>query len=190
MAFRGFTRQSQQSGAWFGRLAVKGANATPAYPPLSISPTAAPTTTAAAGDMYVDTNGVLQVYNGTNWVPGGGTVTLNVQMLTATDHATRLVFIADRAYQLVSAQEVHGTASTSGTLQVNKASGTTAIGSGTNMLTSTLSTAGTANTVVSGTISATPANTKLAAGDRLGLVTGGTATNYVTGVVTIVLRPI
>lgn len=107
----------------------------------------------------------------------------------AGGHITKNVFVADRAYQLVSVEEAHITASTSGTLQITKCTGTQAPGSGVNMLTSTISTAGTANTVVAGTLSATAANSLLADGDRIAFVTGGTATNYVGGAVTIVLRP-
>lgn len=191
MAMRGFTRRLQRSGAWFERLALGDDGTAPVFPPLYIKPTSAPSTTAAKGDAYVDTNGVLQVHNGTNYVPGGGgNVIISHVMDAAGNHITKDLFIADRAYQLVSAEEAHITASTSGTLQVTKCTGTQAPGSGVNMLTSTLSTAGTANTVVSGTLSGTAANTVLADGDRIALVTGGTATNYVGGALTIVLRPI
>lgn len=190
MAFRGFTRQMQKNGAWLRRIAV-GTVGDPTFPPFYILPSAAPTETAVAGDMYVDTNGVLQVSNGTNFVPGGGgNVVLSVVFDAAAAHITKNIFVADRAYQLVSVEEAHVTASTSGTLQVAKCTGTQAPGSGVNMLTSTISTAGAANTVASGTLSATAANTVLADGDRIALVTGGTATNYVGGALTIVLRPI
>ena len=107
----------------------------------------------------------------------------------AAGHITKNVFVADRAYQLVSVEEAHITASTSGTLQITKCTGTQAPGSGVNMLTGTISTAGTADTVVAGTLSATAANSLLADGDRIAFVTGGTATNYVGGALTIVLRP-
>lgn len=190
MAFRGFTRRLQRNGAWFQRLAIAGDGTAPVFPPLSIKPTSAPSGTAQKGDLYVDTNGVPQWHNGTNFVPGGGNVVIHHVMDAAGNHITKDLFIADRAYQLVSAEEAHVTASTSGTLQVTKCTGTQAPGSGVNMLTSTLSTAGTANTVVSGTLSGTAANTVLADGDRIALVTGGTATNYVGGALTIVLRPI
>ena len=47
---------------------------------------------------------------------------------------------------------VFGTASSSGTLQVEVATGTQAVASGTNQLTGTVSLAGTANTTVNGTV--------------------------------------
>ncbi len=190
MGFRGFNRRQAKNGGWFSRLAT-GDDATPVYPPLYIAPSAAPTATARAGDVYVDTNGVLQVHNGTGFnAGGGGNVTINVPITAAADHISRNVFVADRAYRLVSVEEAHVTASTSGTLQVNKCTGTQAPSAGTNMLTSTISTAGTANTVVSGTLSATDAARLLADGDRIGLVTGGTVTNIAGGVVTLTLRPV
>jgi len=105
---------------------------------------------------------------------------------TAVD---RNVFIADRPYQLRSIEEAHSTASSSGTLDVEKCSGTTAPGSGTSMCTGTLSLAGTANTTVAGTLSTTAANTLLADGDRLAFDFGGTVTNLVGCAVTVVLRP-
>lgn len=192
MAVRGFNRALTEQGSWLKRLAIKSdKGAAPVLPPVHIFPSAAPTGTAEEGDIYLDTNGVLQVHNGTNWVPGGGgNVVVNYTIAAAADHITSNIFVADRAYQLVSVEAAHVTASTSGTLQITKCTGTQDPGSGVNMLTSTISTAGTANTVVSGTLSATAANTALADGDRIALVTGGTATNIVGAVVTIVLRPV
>ena len=108
MAMRGFTRRLQRSGAWFERLALGDDGTAPVFPPLYIKPTSAPTTTAAKGDAYVDTNGVLQVHNGTNYVPGGGgNVVIHHVMDAAGNHITKDLFIADRAYQLVSAEEAH-----------------------------------------------------------------------------------
>lgn len=117
-------------------------------------------------------------------------VAVTVPLFAVADHADRNVFVADRAYILDAVRETHTTASTSGTLMVKQCSGTTAPASGTDMLASALSTAGAANTVVTGTKHATKANLLLAAGDRVALVTGGTATNYAGGAVTITLRPV
>lgn len=106
---------------------------------------------------------------------------------TAVD---RNLFVADRPYQLRSIEAVHATASSSGTLDLKKCSGTTAPGSGTSMCTGTLSLAGTANTTVAGTLSTTAANTLLADGDRLAADFGGTVTSLAGCAVTIVLRPL
>ncbi len=109
--------------------------------------------------------------------------------LTATD-ATRIVFVATRACQFVGVSVAFTTASTSGTLQIEKCTGTTAPGSGTSLLTGTVSLSGTANTVVSGTRVGTVASYTLAAGDRLGIVIAGTMTNLAGGICSISLQPI
>lgn len=190
MAFRGINRRSQRGDGWFKRLAVGSDGTTPVFPPLHIKPTSAPSGAAQKGDVYVDTNGVPQWHNGTNFVAGGGNVVLSIPIDASGSAFDKNVFIADRAYQLVSVEEVHGTASTSGTLDIEKCTGTTAPGSGTSMCTGTLSLSGTANTTVAGTLSSTAADTKLADGDRIAFDFSGTLTNIVGCVVTIVLRPI
>lgn len=81
-----------------------------------------------------------------------------------------------------------GTASSSGTLQVAKVPSGTAANSGTNLLTTTISTAGAANTKTVGTLSSTAATLELAAGDGLQLVDGGTLTSLVDLVVTVGLH--
>lgn len=108
--------------------------------------------------------------------------------LSATS-TSQSCFIADAAYQLVSVKESHTVASSSGTLQVQKCTGTQAPGSGTNLLTGTISLAGAANTTLSGTL-VTSTAINLAAGDRLALVIGGTMTSYANGLVSLVLRRI
>lgn len=110
------------------------------------------------------------------------------EALTATD-ATRTVFVATRSCRFKGVKEVHSTASTSGTLQIEKCTSTTAPGSGTVLLTGTMSLAGTANTVVSGTLISTVASLTLAAGDRLSIVIAGTMTNLAGGRVTLMLTP-
>lgn len=188
---RGFQHRLTRNGAWLSRAALGAADTTPYYPPLHILPTAAPSATAVAGDIYVGTTGILYVHNGTNFAEGGGGVLVFRETVAAAANAVdKNFFIADRAYQLVSVKECHTTASTSGTLDVKKCTGTTAPASGTTMLTATVSLAGAANTVVSGTPSATVADTKLAAGDRIGFDYGGTLTNLVDAVIEVVLRPI
>lgn len=79
-------------------------------------------------------------------------------------------------------------ASSSGTLQVEKVPSGTAQASGTNLLTTTISTAGAANTKTAGTLSSTAATIELAAGDALALVDGGTLTNLVNLHVTVGLH--
>jgi hypothetical protein len=120
------------------------------------------------------------------------TVSLKNITISATD-VSRSLFIcpAGDAYQLVGIDVVFGTASTSGTLQLEKLTGTTAPGSGTAMLTGTVALSGSANTVASGTVlSGDAAALKLGGGDRLGLKLAGTLTNLAGCVATIRLKRI
>lgn len=79
-------------------------------------------------------------------------------------------------------------ASASGTLQLEKVPSGTAQASGTSILASTISTAGSANTNAEGTLSATAASLELAAGDALALVDGGSLANSVNLQVTVGLH--
>lgn len=112
-----------------------------------------------------------------NLIPTEYIVTL--PPLAAAGVIANNIFIADDYLQLVGFKEVHITASTSGTLQLEHLTGIQALGAGTSMLTGTVSNAGAAATVVSGTPVVTPAAVQLAPGDRIGLVVGGTMTNLV-----------
>lgn len=108
------------------------------------------------------------------------------------------IFIADRIYEIESISESHAVAGNDAgavTMDVKKASGTTAIASGTSVLASTFNMKSTANTPVSktkanGGLSTTVGATRLAAGDRLGLDITGTTTSYADGTVTVVLTPV
>jgi hypothetical protein len=89
-------------------------------------------------------------------------------------------------YVIAGVTATFGTASSSGTLQVEVATGTQATGSGTNQLTGTVSLAGTANTPVNGTLIAAP--TTIAAGSRVNVILGGTLTGLANGAIAIVLQ--
>jgi hypothetical protein len=91
-------------------------------------------------------------------------------------------------FQVAGASVVFGTASTSGTMQIEVATGTQAVGSGTNQLTGTMSLAGTANTTVNGTVIASP--TSIAAGSRINVILAGTLTSLANCTVTVVLKRI
>lgn len=80
------------------------------------------------------------------------------------------------------------TASSSGTVTCEKVPSGTAQASGTDLQTATISTAGTANTNNSASLSATAATLELASGDALALVDGGTLTNLVSLQVTVGLH--
>ena len=110
----------------------------------------------------------------------------NTDAATAANYGA--FFIATRPYEIMEVHAVWSTASTSGTLMVERLQGTTAEGSGDNVLTSTIDMSGTADTV--NTKKTTDLqNRQLSTGDRLALVDGGTLTNQVNLVVTVLLKP-
>lgn len=115
----------------------------------------------------------------------GGTETITFHALAATDAVDRVVWIAPWACILVSVSVRFATASTSGTLMVEKCADTEAVGSGTDCLSGTISLAGTAATATAGALHATAANYTLAATNALGLDFGGTMTSLADMVVTI-----
>ncbi len=85
--------------------------------------------------------------------------------------------------KLVGVSACFTTTSSSGTLQVESCPVGTAPGSGTDLLSSTVSLAGTANVSVDGTVS--PSAAALAVGDRVALDFGGTVTGLVNLYVTL-----
>jgi hypothetical protein len=118
--------------------------------------------------------------------PGEVQVNGNSQLIAVTlnsigvlEVVTRTVHVCTRPMRFKAFSASQATASTSGTVTVEKLTGTTAPGSGTALLTGTVSMSGTANTVVSGTPIATVASLTFAAGDRVGFVFAGTMTNLV-----------
>jgi hypothetical protein len=100
-----------------------------------------------------------------------------------------IVFTACRPCEVLEVKQVHGTASTSGTVNVERLTSTTAKGSGDNVLATAFSTAGTANTVLTKD-RVDLQNRQLSAGDRLAIVSGGTLTNLLDLQVTIYLKPL
>lgn len=113
------------------------------------------------------------------------------QTAAASYAVSHTIFVNDSltgTYKVAAASAVFGTASTSGTLQVEVATGTQAVAAGTNQLTGTVSLAGTANTVVNGTIIASP--TTISAGARVNLIFAGTVTNLANCAISVVLQKI
>jgi len=111
------------------------------------------------------------------------------QTAAASYAVSHTIFVNDNVsgtYKIAAVSAVFGTASTSGTLQVEVATGTQAIASGTNNLTGTISLAGTANTVVNGTIIASP--TTISAGARINLIFAGTVTNLANASVKVAMQ--
>jgi hypothetical protein len=113
------------------------------------------------------------------------------QVAAASYAVSHPIFVNDNVtgtYQVAGVSAVFGTASTSGTLQVEVATGTQAIASGTNQLTGTVSLSGTANTTVNGTVIASP--TTISAGARINLIFAGTVTNLLNCSIRVVLKRI
>lgn len=98
-------------------------------------------------------------------------------------------FVADRRYKVIKVQATWRTASSSGTLQVERLQGTEAKDAGDDLLSSTINTAGTAETLTTGTL-VTTGVTVLEVGDGLGLVNGGTLTSSADLLVSVQLQPL
>lgn len=128
--------------------------------------------------------GEFQVNGSSHLIP----VVLN--SIGVLEVVTRVVFTCTRAMIFKAVSLSFATASSSGTMQVEKLTGTTVPGSGTALLTGTMSMAGTVNTVVNGTLIATIASLKFAVGDRVGLVFAGTMTGLVGFNATLLFAPL
>lgn len=114
----------------------------------------------------------------------------NVTQLSSSSSSFTM-YVADNftgSYQVAAVAVVFGTASSSGTLQIEVATGTQAVAGGTNQLTGTVSLAGTANTTVNGTLIAAP--TTITAGSRINVILGGTLTSLANCTVTVVLTKV
>lgn len=108
--------------------------------------------------------------------------------LTATS-ATQTVYTVPNdscTWKLVAASARFGTASSSGTLQVEVAGAAVAAGSGTVQLTGTVALSGTADTTKNGTLIAAP--TTVSAGTAVNAVIAGTMTNLANCSVTLVFQ--
>ncbi len=126
--------------------------------------------------------------------PAGTHHTINVVLTRNADMIDQHVFVADRDYIVTGASWVHGVkASTASKVMLRKCTGSAqAIGSGTALLTNNTNTgfdaAGTANTVQTGTLTATAASLRLAPGNTLAL-DFGTTTALLQAVCVITLEP-
>jgi hypothetical protein len=149
----------------------------------------------AGNDMLVNTIQLGSTATGTGsgtYAPIHSKVTSNQNQVAAASYAvSHTIYVhpnVTSTYQIAAITATFGTASTSGTLQVEVATGTQAIASGTNQLTGTVSLSGTANTPVNGTLIASP--TTISAGNRINLIFAGTVTNLANAQVTVFLRRI
>ena len=117
----------------------------------------------------------------------GGFVCVNIEYNASS--IDKVSFVAPRAFvvhAISCSPTVAGSDGSAVTAVIKKASGTTAIASGTALHASTYNLKGTANTVQSLTV--TTADAGIAAGDRIGIDFTGTMTAAV-GCVTLTLAP-
>lgn len=106
-------------------------------------------------------------------------------------------YVANRPMIVTGIQYIHSVAGTNGSavnLQVTKDTSTNAPGAGTDLLTNNTNAGfdckGTANTLQTGTLTATAATLRLAAGDRLSVDFAGTLTDLAGVVVVVTMQPI
>lgn len=99
-------------------------------------------------------------------------------------------FTARYPMEIMRITERHSAASTSGTLQIRKCPSGIAKASGSDLLLTTISTAGTANTDIVRETTAFTGNQILQEGDSLCAVEGGTLTNLQNLAVTIYYKPL
>lgn len=119
----------------------------------------------------------------------GGFVPVNIEYNASSVDKTS--FVATRAYRVLGiagAPTVAGTDAGAVTAAIKKASGTTAIASGTALHSSTFNMKGTINTVQTLTLSTTASDLEIAAGDRIGVDFTGVLT-AATGTITVMLAP-
>lgn len=118
------------------------------------------------------------------------TITLQGSAAATADNYD-VFFIADRDYLVVSISEIHSTVGSDGsdvTCQVQKLTGTEAVASGSDILSTAFDLKGTANTVQEGILVLTSNTLVLNKGDRLALDDSGTLTAVTDVIVTVQLR--
>lgn len=113
---------------------------------------------------------------------------INISLGTATQAIDQIVFQAPYPMEFVGVKVTYTTASTSGTLNVEKCPVGTAAGSGTDLLASTIDLSATAGVTYSGTPITTKSSLQLATGDRLALDFGGTVTNLVNAQINLIVK--
>jgi len=124
-----------------------------------------------------------------------GRMHLEVSYVMETSFADGVFFLANSPFEVLEITQIHKTAGSDGSdvnLQIEKITGTTVPGSGTNLLTNNSDAGfdmkGTASTVQTGVLTSTRADRLLAKGDRLGVDFAGTLTALAGVCVTVTLR--
>lgn len=147
----------------------------------------------------VSTEGVVNVVNADSFTVAGVKAPDEIVLEATLDAASvdKHMFIANRAYEVTSVREIHSVVGSTGAdVRPRKilaasvsAPGATAGANVKELTTAVLDLTATADTHVSGTLSATAADLKFAAGDKLSLLFSGTLTNLV-GRIVITLKAI
>jgi hypothetical protein len=148
-------------------------------------------------DLTVPTGGTIAVADADALTVGGvkigTTKSVSIELLAAS--VDKWCFIADRAYEVTGISEVHSVAGGSAAaVKFRKVTDVSAPGAAAGATVKELATAAfdlttTADTVVAATLSATPADYRLAAGNKIGADFSGTLTGLV-GLATIHLKAI
>lgn len=122
---------------------------------------------------------------------GLGMKTVTFNLAANGSLGTQTFFIADSTYTITSISYVHKTQGTGAAVaNVTKDTGTTAPGAGVTLQNGTFDCVGTANnTVLTGTLTSTAANLKMAVGDRLAIAFTGTLTTLAGVTVTVTMGP-
>ncbi len=156
---------------------------------------------SALGNTSLPTGKTLTITDADKLLVGGVIVPQEIEVMfhaqAAADMVDRTFFLATQAYQVTKVRFVHAVAeTTAATLlaQVVKDTGTDAPGAGTDLLTNNTNTGfdckATANTVQTGTLTATGASLQLAAGNRLSVDFSAAATELVGVTIAVTLKRI
>lgn len=155
------------------------------------------TITAGAGAGGTNAGGNINLVPGaavSTGTPGEVQIAGNSGLFTIcfnqpANTTTHTEFVATRACRVKAISAVFSVASTSGSMNLQKNTGTTAPGAGSQLLSGSMSLSGTANTVVNGSLVASVATLTLAAGDRISVSLGGAMTSLAQCQVSITFAP-
>ena len=155
-----------------------------------LTPTGAAT---LKGDTTVDTNKALAVTTVDKLTVGGikiGTeIAITIGPFAATTCTDQWIFVADNAYEVTGVKAIYTVASSSGTIDVKKSTTVQVPASGSSVMTGTVSTSSTANTVNAGVMGVGTVP-QLATGNTLSICFAGTPTSLAGLIVTVYLKRI
>lgn len=135
----------------------------------------------------------IPLINGRVAVDTTSTYCVSVALPLNGDSVDQNFFIAMEPVKVLAISESHATAGTDGSAVsavVKKATGTTAIASGTAIMSNSFDMKGTANTVQNAAMATSSATVTLASGDRLGVDYTGAVTSLAGVVITLLLQKV